>query len=157
MPQVSVYVHNPMGNCVSDLYPRHPTAHRLGHGNVFDFPGVCFVMEDQESKSLNDRTGPAIIISSSIVCPGLGTRCCSWATRPRAPWTACKTEIKMFGEMVPVRCHVAHLDGFSAHADRSELLRWLGQFQTPPKRTFVVHGEPAPVEALAQTLRQEKG
>ena len=68
-----------------------------------------------------------------------------------------KTEIKMFGEMVPVRCHVAHLDGFSAHADRSELLRWLGQFQASPKRTFVVHGEPAPVEALAQTLRQEKG
>lgn len=62
----------------------------------------------------------------------------------------------MFGEMMPVRCHVVHLDGFSAHADRSELLRWLGQSQTPPKRMFVVHGEPAPAEALAQTLCQEK-
>ena len=66
-------------------------------------------------------------------------------------------QIKMFGELVPVRCQVKHLDGFSAHADRSELLRWLGQFQTPPKRTFVVYGEPAPAEALAQTLRHEKG
>lgn len=59
-----------MGNCMSDLYPCHPIAHRLGHGNVFDFPGVCFVTEDQESKSLNDRTGPAIIISFSGMCTG---------------------------------------------------------------------------------------
>jgi len=51
---------------------------------------------------------------------------------------------------------VKHLDGFSAHADRSELLRWLGQFQAPPKRTFVVHGEPAPAEALAKTLRESQ-
>ncbi|MFD2787165.1 MBL fold metallo-hydrolase RNA specificity domain-containing protein [Hymenobacter rubripertinctus] len=59
--------------------------------------------------------------------------------------------------MVPVRCQVKQLDGFSAHADRSELLRWLGQFQAPPKRTFIVHGEPAPAEALAKTLRQDMG
>jgi metallo-beta-lactamase family protein len=52
---------------------------------------------------------------------------------------------------------VKHLDGFSAHADRSELLHWLGQFQTPPQRTFIVHGEPAPAETLAKTLRDAQG
>ena len=173
VPQVPVYVDSPMGNRVSDLYPRHPTAHRLGHGNVFDFPGVRFVTEAHESKSLNDRTCPAIIISSSGMCTGGRIVHHLFNRLPRPQDTLLlvgyqaegtrgrrlqngETEIKMFGEMVPVRCHVAHLDGFSAHADRSELLRWLGQFQTPPKRTFVVHGEPAPAEALAQTLRQEK-
>ena len=174
VPQVPVYVDSPMGIRVSDLYPRHPTAHRLGHGNVFDFPGVRFVTEAQESKDLNAKTGPAIIISSSGMCTGgrIVHHLFNRLSRPQdtlllvgyqAEGTRGRrlqngeTEIKMFGEMMPVRCHVAHLDGFSAHADRSELLRWLGQFQTPPKRTFVVHGEPAPAEALAQTLRQEKG
>nr|WP_223284520.1 MBL fold metallo-hydrolase RNA specificity domain-containing protein [Hymenobacter qilianensis] len=38
----------------------------------------------------------------------------------------------MFGQWVPVHCHVAELDGFSAHADRSELLRWLRNFKKPP-------------------------
>ena len=67
-----------------------------------------------------------------------------------------ETEIKMFGEQVPVRCHVEHLGGLSAHADRSELLRWLGNFEQPPKQTLIVHGEPTAAEALAQTLRQDQ-
>ena len=174
VPQVPVYVDSPMGIRVADLYPRHPTAHRLGQGNVFDFPGVHFVAEASESKGLNVKAGPAIIISSSGMCTGgrivhhlfnrlprpqdtlllVGYQ--AEGTRGRQLQEGAEA-VKMFGEMVPVRCQVKHLDGFSAHADRSELLRWLGQFQAPPQRTFVVHGEPAPAEALAQTLRQDKG
>ena len=173
VPLVPVCVDSPMGNRVSDLYPRHPTAHRLGHGNVFDFPGGRFVTESQESKGLNAKAGPAIIVSSSGMCTGgrivhhlfnrlpkpqdtlllVGYQ--AEGTRGRDLQNG-RTEIKMFGELVPVRCQVKHLDGFSAHADRSELLRWLGQFQTPPKRTFVVHGEPAPAEVLAKTLRESR-
>jgi metallo-beta-lactamase family protein len=67
-----------------------------------------------------------------------------------------ETAVKMFGELVPVRCHLEHLDGFSAHADRGELLRWLGNFRQPPKRTFIVHGELEAAAALAATLRQER-
>lgn len=174
VPQVPVYVDSPMGIRVSDLYPRHPTAHRLGHGNVFDFPGMRFVTEARDSKGLNNLTGPAIIISASGMCTGgrivhhlfhrlprpqdtlllIGYQ--AEGTRGRRLQNG-ETEIKMFGELVPVRCHVEHLEGLSAHADRTELLRWLGNFGQPPKRTFIVHGEPAPAEALAQTLRQEKG
>ena len=174
VPQVPVYVDSPMGIRVSDLYPRHPAAHRLGHGNVFDFPGVRFVTEARESKGLNAKTGPAIIISSSGMLTGgrIIHHLFNRLSRPQdtlllvgyqAEGTRGRrlqdgeTEIKMFGEMVPVRCQVKQLHGFSAHADRSELLRWLGQFQAPPKRTFIVHGEPAPAEALAKTLREAHG
>ena len=174
VPQVPVYVDSPMGIRVSDLYPRHPTAHRLGHGNVFDFPGVRFVTESRESKGLNQHSGPAIIISASGMCTGGRIVHHLFNRLPRPQDTLLlvgyqaegtrgrrlqngETTVKMFGELVPVRCQVKHLDGFSAHADRSELLRWLGQFQAPPKHTFIVHGEPAPAEALAQTLRQEQG
>ncbi|SHJ81768.1 metallo-beta-lactamase family protein [Hymenobacter daecheongensis DSM 21074] len=174
VPPVPVYVDSPMGIRVSDLYPRHPAAHRLGHGNVFDFAGLRFITEAAESKQLNDKTGPAIIISSSGMCTGgrivhhlfhrlprpqdtlllIGYQ--AEGTRGRSLQEGA-TAIKMFGEMVPVRCHVAQLDGFSAHADRQELLHWLGNFRQPPKRTFIVHGEPAAAEALAHTLRQDRG
>ncbi|MDJ0366506.1 MBL fold metallo-hydrolase [Hymenobacter sp. H14-R3] len=174
VPRVPVYVDSPMGIRVSDLYPRHPAAHRLGDGNMFDFPGMRFVTEARESKGLNAKTGPAIIISSSGMCTGgrivhhlfnrlprpqdtlllVGYQ--AEGTRGRSLQNGEK-EIKIFGELVPVRCQVKQLDGFSAHADRSELLRWLGQFQAPPKRTFIVHGEPAPAEALAKTLREGQG
>ena len=174
VPQMPVYVDSPMGIRVSELYPRHPTAHRLGHGNVFDFPDLHFVTEAAESKKLNDLTGPAIIISASGMCTG-GRIVHHLFNRLRRPQDTLllvgyqaegtrgrrlqegETDIKLFGELVPVRCHIEHLDGMSAHADRQELLRWLGNFQEPPMRTFVVHGELKAAEALAQTLRQEKG
>ncbi len=174
VPEVPVYVDSPMGIRVSDLYPRHPTAHRLGHGNVFDFPRMRFITESRDSKALNEETGPAIIISASGMCTGgrivhhlfhrlpkpqdtlllLGYQ--AEGTRGRRLQNG-EEQIKMFGQLVPVRCHVEHLGGLSAHADRQELLRWLGNFEQTPKRTFVVHGEPVAAEALAHTLRQEKG
>jgi len=174
VPLVPVYVDSPMGIRVSDLYPRHPAAHRLGHGNVFDFPGLSFITESWQSKELNDRTGPAIIISASGMCTGGRIVHHLYHRLPRPQDTLLligyqaegtrgrllqdgAAAIKMFGETVPVHCHIAQLDGFSAHADRQELLRWLGCFQQPPKRTFIVHGEPEAAEALAQTLRQERG
>ena len=171
IPPVPVYVDSPMALRVADLYPRHPTAHRLGHGNVFDFSGLHLVAEAEESKALNQKTSWGIIISASGMCTGgrivyhlhhrlprpqdtlllIGYQ--AEGTRGRR-LQAGEKEIKMFGEMVPVRCHVEHLDGFSAHADRHDLLRWLDQFQPPLPRTFVVHGEPPAAEDLAATLRK---
>ena len=174
VPQVPVYVDSPMGIRVTTLYPQHPNDHRLGQGTIFDFSGLRFVTEQQESKSLNDISGPAIIISASGMCTGgrivhhlyhrlprpqdtlllIGYQ--ADGTRGRSLQEGQPT-IKMFGEMVPVRCHLAELDGMSAHADRSELLRWLGNFREAPKHTFIVHGEPAAATALADTLRTERG
>ncbi|RYU78565.1 MBL fold metallo-hydrolase [Hymenobacter persicinus] len=171
---VPVYVDSPMGIRVSDLYPRHPGAHRLGHGNVFDFSGLRFVTEASESKQLNEKKGAAIIISASGMCTGGRIIHHLYHHLPRPEDTLLligyqaegtrgrdlqdgATTVKMFGELVPVRCQVRHLDGFSAHADRQELLRWLGNFTVAPKCTFVVHGEPAAAQALAHTLREKSG
>ena len=56
--------------------------------------------------------------------------------------------VKMFGQMVDIRAEVTNLPALSAHADCDELLRWLGGFEKPPRRTFVVHGEPVASDAL---------
>jgi metallo-beta-lactamase family protein len=63
-------------------------------------------------------------------------------------------EIKMLGEVIPVRAEVKVLDGFSAHADQGEIMRWLGTFPKVPKTTYVVHGEAAGANALADVIRQ---
>jgi len=171
IPPVPVYVDSPMALRVTDLYPRHPAASRLDHGNVFDFSGFYLVAAVEESKALNQQTSWGIIISASGMCTGGRIVHHLHHRLPRAQDTllligyqaegtrgrrlqAGDKEIKIFGEMVPVRCHVEHLDGFSAYADRQDLLRWLDQFQPPPQRTFVVHGEPPAAEDLAATLRQ---
>ena len=65
--------------------------------------------------------------------------------------------IKMFGYDIPVRCHVEKIEGLSAHADRTELLNWLGHFKGHPKNTFVVHGELKSSESFATTVRAKFG
>ena len=63
-------------------------------------------------------------------------------------------EVKMFGQMIPVRAKIRTIDGFSAHADQSEILRWLQGFERPPRRSFVIHGEAQPANTLAQVIRE---
>jgi metallo-beta-lactamase family protein len=65
--------------------------------------------------------------------------------------------IKMFGYEIPVKCHVEHINGLSAHADKSELLTWLSNFEDSPKMTFVVHGEKTVSEEFARTIHDEYG
>lgn len=62
-------------------------------------------------------------------------------------------EIKIFGEFVPVRAGVSKLEGFSGHADHSEVLDWCGGFEKPPGVTYLVHGEPDSLEQQAKALR----
>jgi len=64
---------------------------------------------------------------------------------------------RALGWKVPIRAHLERLDALSAHADRGELLRWLGGFQAPPARTFLVHGEPDARQALEAKIRKELG
>ncbi len=64
-------------------------------------------------------------------------------------------EVKMRGKLVPVNARVERLDSMSAHADSEEVLRWLGGFQRPPKMTYLVHGEPGPMDALKARIESQ--
>jgi metallo-beta-lactamase family protein len=67
-------------------------------------------------------------------------------------------EVKILGQWIPVRCRIEKIGGFSAHADWQEILRWLeGLRQSPPKRTFLTHGEPEAAEAMADHIRERLG
>ncbi len=62
------------------------------------------------------------------------------------------TELRMFGGTVPVRATIMVSDAYSAHADRAEILRWLGGFKRPPGMTYIVHGEPEAAAALREAI-----
>jgi metallo-beta-lactamase family protein len=132
------------------------------------------VVESREaSRFLNDQTEGCIIISASGMMTGgrilhhLYTRLPkpqntllvsgyqAEGTRGRSIVEG-ESAVKIFGEYVPVKCHVAKIDGLSAHADRSELLDWVSQLNHPPKKTLIIHGEKAAALGLQSAL-EEKG
>jgi metallo-beta-lactamase family protein len=130
------------------------------------------VASPQQSRELTQSRGPAIVISSSGMATGgrvlhhlaavlpneqnivLFVGYQAEGTRGRQLVEGAQ-EVKIHGEMVPVRARVARIDSMSAHADADEILRWLGGFKRPPRRTFLVHGEPDAARALASRIAAE--
>lgn len=180
IPTLPVFIDSPMAISVTDLYERHSGMHKIKvekRGNdlisIFDSPHIHFCNTKESSKALNDRKKPCIIISASGMATGgrvlhhlfhrlrrendtvllagyqaEGSR--GRQIQDREPF------VKIFGEEVPVRCHVETIHGLSAHADQTDLLRWLKNFSKNPKRTFITHGEIESASVLAQKL-EEKG
>ena len=128
----------------------------------------------EASKAINAIRGPVLVIAASGMVTGgrvlhhlrirlpdprttvLLVSFQAVATRGRLLQDGART-LKIYGEEVPVRAHVETIHGLSAHADADGLLRWLRTASRPPRRVFVVHGDPAPAEALAGRIRRELG
>ena len=181
VPVLPVYIDSPMAIEVTEIYRRHPEdcdaeiARALATGARPLAPGNLHVARtEQDSRAINEVRGPAIIISSSGMATGgrilhhlaqrlpdrqttvllVGFQAAG--TRGRALEDGAR-ELKMFGQMVPVRARVERIDALSAHADAAETLRWLGGFERPPRVTYLVHGEPAAAAALADAIRARDG
>jgi metallo-beta-lactamase family protein len=125
---------------------------------------LAFCRSTDQSKAINDVAGPCIIVSASGMATG-GRILHHLARRLIDPKNAVllvgfqaagtrgarllegAPSIKIHGEDVPVRARVVSISGFSAHADEDELCRWLATLPAPPRRTFLVHGEPTALAA----------
>jgi metallo-beta-lactamase family protein len=132
------------------------------------------IASPDESKHLTASRIPAIVISSSGMAEGgrvlhhlkaalpdarntvLFAGYQGVGTRGRRLVDGEKT-VKIHGEWVPVVAPIEHIDSMSAHADVEEIMRWLKGFTTAPRQTFIVHGEPAPQDALAARIHAELG
>ena len=66
-------------------------------------------------------------------------------------------EVRIFGNMYPVRARIVQIAGFSAHADKEELIRWLKQLKTPPREIFVVHGEADSAKYFGDYIKEQTG
>ncbi|HEX2714581.1 MAG TPA: MBL fold metallo-hydrolase [Candidatus Acidoferrales bacterium] len=180
IPRLPVYVDSPMAINVTSLYMDHHEDHNVDFtreesgGDPLNAHQVHMTRSAEESKQINNVTTPCIILSASGMATGgrvlhhLARRLPdprnavllagfqAEGTRGRALLDGTKT-LRIHGEDIPVRAEVVELAQFSAHAGRSELLRWLAGMPAAPRMTFIVHGEPAAANALQSAIQSQKG
>jgi metallo-beta-lactamase family protein len=126
----------------------------------------------EESRALNQMKGPMIILSASGMASGGRVVHHLKAFAPKsnntilfAGFQAAGTrgaamldgaeEIKIHGEYVPVKASVESITNLSAHADYAEILDWLRGFESAPKKTFIVHGEPVAADAMRRHIEEQ--
>ena len=175
IPAVPVFLNSPMAADATRVFHRHQAEHRLTREECEETCRVARVVNTvEESKALNERRGPMIIISASGMATGgrvlhhlkafapdarnlvmltgfqaAGTR--GWSLEQGA------AEIRIHGEYVPVRAEVVNIDMLSAHADYAGVMAWLARLPEPPACTFVTHGEPAAADALRVRIEATLG
>lgn len=173
IPDLPVFLNSPMAADTTAIYHKHRTEHRLD-------PEQCRMMctaakivnSVEESRKLNELRFPGVIISASGMATGgrvvhhlkafapdhrntvLLAGYQAAGTRGAALAGGAK-EIKIHGQYVPVKAEVASLGSLSAHADREELLRWIGRLPRAPKRVFVTHGEPVAADAFRHAIEEK--
>ncbi len=178
IPAVPVYVDSPMATDASTVLLAHldelrPEVAALGT-RAIQPRHLRFVRTVAASKALNTADGPMIVIAGSGMATGgrvlhhllhrlpdkhngvllVGYQPAGGRGRQMLDGAA---TISIFHEQVPVRAQVNAVDALSAHADADEIIEWLGGFERPPRRTFLVHGEDDARAALATRIREELG
>jgi metallo-beta-lactamase family protein len=178
IPEIPVFVDSPLAVDVTAVFRFHPEIFDRREeliesgATVFDFPLVRYVRDAADSRRLNTLPGPAVIVAASGMAESgrilhhlihhLGDhRNCVLFVGFQAEHTLGRRlqesaeRVAILGEQVERRAQVVTIGGYSAHADRTELRQWVRSLGGPVRRAFVVHGEPAPLDAMASLLREE--
>jgi metallo-beta-lactamase family protein len=178
LPSVPVYVDSPLAVNATDIFKKHPECFDREtqafiqadlHHTALGFDRLTYTRSVDESKALNDRKDPMIIIAASgmaetgrilhhlrnnIGNPKNTVLIVSW----QAPYTLGRRladqekQVKIFGEEFQVRAEVVTIGGFSAHAGQDFLTEYALQVKGRVKQVFLIHGEPDPAQALTQKL-----
>ena len=179
IPVLPVYIDSPMAVDAFELFQAHKEEHdfemkRLERAgtNPLQSQRVTFARTVEESKAINDHRFPSIIISANGMATGgrilhhlinritdernsvvfVGFQAAG--TRGRLLSEGAR-HIRIFGVDYPVRAAIHIIDSFSAHADYVEMLQWLKGFKRPPRKTFLVHGEPKAAQAMKEHILAE--
>jgi len=178
IPVLPVYIDSPMAAGALQFYTQRlneldpdmkPAERDLC---AFCTARMTIVATPQESAALTASRGPAIVIAASGMATGgrvlhhlmaglpdpkntvLFVGYQAAGTRGRTLADGAK-QVKLLGQIVPVHARVERLDSMSAHADAAEIMRWLSNFKRPPAMTYLVHGEPVALAALAARIQRE--
>jgi len=181
IPDVPIYFDSPMAISATKLYGQNYDFHKINFNELNDDHSFLQMSHNfkrinshSASVGLNDIKSNAIIISASGMMNGGRILHHLYNRLPRPNDTLLlvgfqaegtrgrriedgEPEIRIFGQDVPVKCHIAKIEGLSAHADQDELMDWLGGFNRSPKYTFIVHGEKKASKALSKKIDQELG
>jgi metallo-beta-lactamase family protein len=180
IPQIRVFVDSPLANRITGVFRRHVAdfddetkALLARHDDPFEFKGLSFVSSTDDSMKLNDDRQSCMIISASGMCENgrILHHLKHSVTDPKnlilivgfaAENTLARRiverqpEIRIFGDMFPLRAEVETIEAFSAHADQNDLMAHVRHFDRRRlKRIFLVHGELDQSETLRQKLAAE--
>ena len=178
IPDLPVYIDSPMACDATEIYLSCPEefddeALRLkDNREMSSLKAPQFITRTKDSKRLNSRGGPMIIISASGMLSGgrilhhLKHRISDERNtilfvgfQPkggRGDWILSGAEtMRLLGDEIPIRAHIEQISGLSAHADRGELLQWCKASKGSPRKVAIVHGEPESAEAFKTTLADE--
>jgi metallo-beta-lactamase family protein len=181
IPPLIVFLDSPMAIRITEVFKRHAELfdkemmQRLRQGNsFFSFENLKMVQSVEESKAINNIKGSSIIIAGSGMVTGgrIKHHIVNNITRPestilfvgyQAEGTPGRIlldgaqEIRLLGQIHPVKAHIEQIEGFSAHADRDGLLDWLDDIRVPPRCVFVTHGEEKAANSFAKVLNERTG
>jgi metallo-beta-lactamase family protein len=181
IPQFPVFLDSPMASRITKVFQKHCELYDEEMNEFirrkkspFEFPGLKMAGTSEESKAINHIKGTIMIIAGSGMCMGgrIKHHLVNNITKPEntimfVGYQAVGTlgrrivdgeeEVRILGQDYPVNARVARINGFSAHADKEELLEWLSGLKKPPKKVFVVHGESESANAFGNYLREKTG
>jgi len=181
IPPLIVFLDSPMAIRITEVFKRHAELfdkemmQRLRQGNsFFSFENLKMVQSTEESKAINNIKGSSIIIAGSGMVTGGRVKHHIVNNIRRAESTILfvgyqaegtpgrilldgAQEIRLLGQIHPVKAHIEQIEGFSAHADRDGLLEWLDDIRVPPRCVFVTHGEEKAANSFAKVLNERTG
>ncbi len=181
IPKIPVYVDSPMAISATKIFEKNKKDHdleskviALGGRDILKTAKLQFARTREQSMALNTIKSNAIIVSASGMVTGgrilhhmfhrlpnpkntilfIGYQ--AEGTRGRTILNGAES-VKIHGQHIPINAKVEKISGFSAHADYNEALAWLSNFNSPPRKVFIVHGEPDQSRALADRIRSKFG
>lgn len=181
IPPMPIFIDSPLAIEATKIYAQYQdyfnkeACDLIACGDdVFNFKGLHLTQTKEESKSINQALPPKIIIAGSGMSEG-GRICyheLHYLSDPHSSllivaYQAQGTlgrhlleghkKVKIFNQVVKVKAKIISLEGYSAHADQSYLLKWLESIEKPIQKVFVVQGEPQPAKALSQRVKDHLG
>lgn len=181
IPHIMTFLDSPMAVRVTKVFENHPELFDkemsqlvVNNESPFSFKGLKLVESTRESKAINHIKGTIMVIAGSGMCTGgrVKHHLVNNITRPESTilfvgYQAHGTlgrrivdgepEVRILGQTYPVKASVVRAHGFSAHADRKEILNWLKNIRNKPRKVFVVHGEKESAHAFRDYLAQQTG
>ncbi|MBN1763665.1 MAG: MBL fold metallo-hydrolase [Sedimentisphaerales bacterium] len=181
IPHLMTFLDSPMAIKVTEVFNNHPEMYDQDmkemmqrNESPFELANLTMCHTSSESKAINHIKGTVIIIAGSGMCTGgrIKHHLVNNIERPESTimfvgYQANGTlgriildgteEVRILGQMHKVRARIARVHGFSGHADRDELMRWLTSLKRPPQHVFVVHGEAESAQNFSQYIHEKTG
>ena len=181
IPHLKIFLDSPMASRITKVFRNHPelfdeemTEFVKRRQSPFNLPGLQMAGTANKSKAINNIKGTVMVIAGSGMCTGgrVKHHLVNNISRPQSSimfvgYQAIGTlgrqivdgaeKVRILGSKYQVKAKVVRIHGFSAHADRDELLKWLKELEAPPKGVFVVHGESESAKAFGNYVREQTG